>query len=165
MQTVRHGRRAASTRRVRPRTHLCFMLVLLVGALTAVLPSDASANGLSYVAMGDSYPAGPGILPYSTTAPPGCGQSQANYPHLVASVLGLSLTDVSCGGAKTENLENEQVLASPPNNPPARANRGRSYAVRAREERAGGRADRGGVSAPARRCRPRRAASLGSAGL
>jgi GDSL-like Lipase/Acylhydrolase family len=118
MQAIRYGWRAASTRRVRPRTHLSFMLVLLVGALTAILPSVASANGLSYVAMGDSYTAGPGILPYSTTAPPGCGQSQANYPHLVASVLGLSLTDVSCGGAKTENLENEQVLASPPNNPP-----------------------------------------------
>jgi hypothetical protein len=68
--------------------------------------------------MGDSYTAGPGILPSSTTAPPGCGQSQANYPHLVASVLGLSLTDVSCGGAKTENFENEQVLRFPPNNPP-----------------------------------------------
>jgi hypothetical protein len=37
---------------------------------------------------------------------------------LVASVLGLSLTDVSCGGAKTENFEKEQVLAFPPNNPP-----------------------------------------------
>jgi GDSL-like Lipase/Acylhydrolase family len=118
MHAIRYGRRAASTRRVRPRTHLSFMLVLLVGALTAILPSVASANGPSYVAMGDSYTAGPGILPYSTTAPPGCGQSQANYPHLVASVLGLSLTDVSCGGAKTENFENEQVLAFPPNNPP-----------------------------------------------
>jgi hypothetical protein len=37
---------------------------------------------------------------------------------LVASALGLSLTDVSCGGAKTENLEKEQVLSVPPNNPP-----------------------------------------------
>src|ERR1017187_444451 len=107
MQTVRHGRRAASIRRVSPRTYLSLMLVLLVGALTAILPSVASANGQSYVALGDSYTAGPGMLPVSATAPPGCGQSQKNYPHLVASVLGLSLTDVSCSGAKTENFENE----------------------------------------------------------
>ena len=58
--------------------------------------------------MGDSYTAGPGILPVSPTAPPQCGQSAANYPHLDAAALGLSLTDVSCGGAKTENLTNEQ---------------------------------------------------------
>jgi hypothetical protein len=86
--------------------------------LCACLPSVANADPISYVAMGDSYTAGPGILPYSTTAPPGCGQSQANYPHLDALVLDLSLTDVSCGGAKTENFEKEQVLSSPPNNPP-----------------------------------------------
>jgi hypothetical protein len=52
------------------------------------------------------------------TAPFGCGQSVANYPHLVASALGLSLTDRSCGGAATENFEHEQVLGFPPNNPP-----------------------------------------------
>jgi hypothetical protein len=69
--------------------------------------------------MGDSYTAGPGIAPYlTTTAPLGCFQSHANYPHLVASVLGLSLTDRSCSGAKTENYTNEQVLKFPPNNPP-----------------------------------------------
>jgi hypothetical protein len=71
--------------------------------------------------MGDSYTAGPGIEPYSTaTAPIGCFQSQANYPHLVASALGLSLIDRSCGGAATENFEKEQVLTFPPfttNNP------------------------------------------------
>jgi hypothetical protein len=93
-------------------------LIALIGALSAVSPAVANAAGESYVAMGDSYTAGPGILPYSTTAPPGCGQSQANYPHLVASALGLSLTDVSCGGAATENFEKEQVLGFPPNNPP-----------------------------------------------
>jgi GDSL-like Lipase/Acylhydrolase family len=58
--------------------------------------------------MGDSYTAGPGIPPASPTAPPQCAQSAANYPHLIAPVLQLSLTDVSCSGAKTENLTNEQ---------------------------------------------------------
>jgi hypothetical protein len=37
---------------------------------------------------------------------------------LVASALGLSLTDVSCGGAATDNFENEQVLQFGPPNPP-----------------------------------------------
>jgi hypothetical protein len=54
--------------------------------------------------MGDSYTAGPGITPVSPTAPADCGQSAVNYPHLVASVLRLSLTDVSCSGAKTEDF-------------------------------------------------------------
>jgi hypothetical protein len=94
-------------------------LIALIGALSAVSPAVANAAGESYVAMGDSYTAGPGILPYTTaTAPLGCGQSERNYPHLVASALGLSLTDRSCGGAATDNFENEQVLGFPPNNPP-----------------------------------------------
>jgi hypothetical protein len=94
-------------------------LIALIGALCAVSPAVANAAGQSYVSLGDSYTAGPGIEPYSTlTAPLGCGQSTANYPHLVASALGLSLTDRSCGGAATENFENAQVLQFPPNNPP-----------------------------------------------
>jgi len=108
---------ASRTRRA-IRTCRSVTVVAAVGALSAFAPSVANAAGESYVSMGDSYTAGPGILPYSTTAPPGCGQSQANYPHLVASALSLSLTDVSCGGAATVNFEKEQVLQFPPNNPP-----------------------------------------------
>src|SRR5262249_14803215 len=48
------------------------------------------------------------------TAPPQCGQSEVNYPHLTAGALGLSLTDVSCGGAKTEDF----TMAQFPNQPP-----------------------------------------------
>jgi hypothetical protein len=81
---------------------------MVVGMLSACLPSVASADPVSYVAMGDSYTAAPGVLPVSPTAPAQCGQSAINYPHLVASVLQFSLTDVSCGGAKTENFTNEQ---------------------------------------------------------
>ncbi len=106
MQGVRTGRRAGLSRRGRRHLHLNVMLVMVLGALA--VPSVASATGTPYVAMGDSYTAGPGITPTSPTAPPECGQSAANYPHLVASALGLSLTDVSCSGAKTENFTNEQ---------------------------------------------------------
>ncbi len=82
-------------------------LIALVGALSALSPSVANAEGASYVAMGDSYTAAPGVLPPSGFFP-FCGQSAANYPHLVAATLNLSLTDVSCGGAKTENFTHSQ---------------------------------------------------------
>jgi len=108
MQVVRHGRRVGGSRRGRRHLRLNVMLVLVVGALGACLPSVANAAGASYVALGDSYTAGPGILPASPTAPADCAQSAANYPHLDALFLGLSLTDVSCSGAKTENFTNEQ---------------------------------------------------------
>ncbi len=85
----------------------------VLGMLWAVLPASAGA-AISYVAMGDSYTSGPGILPYSPSAPPECGQSELNYPHLVAAALKLSLTDVSCGGAKTENFTVAQYPDQPP---------------------------------------------------
>jgi hypothetical protein len=108
MRQIRQGRRVGGHRPGRVRLHFNVMLVVAVGVLSVCLPSVANANGLSYVAMGDSYTAGPGIAPASPAAPPQCAQSAANYPHLVASVLHLSLTDVSCSGAKTENFTNEQ---------------------------------------------------------
>jgi len=90
------------------------MLVLVFGALGAVLPSVASAASPSYVAMGDSYTSGPGITPPSPTAPADCAQSQANYPHLVAAALGLTLTDVSCSGASTPDFTEAQYPDQPP---------------------------------------------------
>jgi hypothetical protein len=108
MREIRDGRRAGSSRLGRRRFHFNVMLVLVVGMLSACLPSVANANSVSYVALGDSYTAGPGITPYSPTAFPGCAQSTANYPHLVASALYFSLTDVSCSGAKTIDFTTEQ---------------------------------------------------------
>jgi hypothetical protein len=91
------------------------MLVLIAAAFSAWLPSVASASSSSaYVAMGDSYTAGPGITPPSPTAPADCAQSENNYPHLISSVLRLSLTDVSCSGAKTENFTKAQFPDAPP---------------------------------------------------
>ena len=90
------------------------VLGLLACVLCAVLPAGANAAGAKYVAMGDSYTAGPGITPYAEGAPADCGQSSLNYPHLVASALNLSLTDVSCGGAKTENFTVAQFPDQPP---------------------------------------------------
>src|SRR5271165_556434 len=87
---------------------------VIIGALCAWLPAAAGAAGVSYVAMGDSYTSAPGVLPVELTAPPECGQSEVNYPHLVAAALKLSVTDVSCGGAKTENFTVAQYPHQPP---------------------------------------------------
>jgi lysophospholipase L1-like esterase len=85
---------------------------LVVAALCAVLPAVAGA--VNYVSIGDSYTSGPGITPYAPGAPAGCGQSEKNYPHLVATALGLSLTDVSCGGATTSDETESQFEGQPP---------------------------------------------------
>ena len=90
------------------------LLVLLTAALGLVLSSPASAAETSYVALGDSYTSAFGVMPLAPTAPPECGQSTLNYPHLIASALNLSLTDVSCGGAKTEDFTVAQYPDQPP---------------------------------------------------
>ena len=70
-------------------------------AASAVPPFD----GLEYVALGDSYSAGFGLLPLSPSDPaPGCYQAAQNYPHQVAAALGLTLNDRTCSGAVTANI-------------------------------------------------------------
>jgi lysophospholipase L1-like esterase len=60
--------------------------------------------GLAYVALGDSYAAGHGLVPTTGKPVRACDQSAANYPHRVASTLGLHLTDASCSGAVSADL-------------------------------------------------------------
>jgi hypothetical protein len=107
-------RRAGKTRRAGLDRRLSVLLVLAIGALALAVPSAAGAAQTSYVALGDSYTSAFGVMPLAPTAPPECGQSTLNYPHLVASALNLSLTDVSCGGAKTENFTVAQYPDQPP---------------------------------------------------
>lgn len=66
--------------------------------------------GDHYVAMGDSYTAG-AVAPYDSLTN-GCWQSTRNYPHLLEADLGLELTDVSCGGARTETIHERQQVTS-----------------------------------------------------
>lgn len=88
------------------------VLVLSLLSLCAIAP--AAANAKSYVSLGDSYVSGPGILPPAEGAPLDCTQSARNYPHLTAKALGLSLRDVSCGGATTANLTTEAQFPDQP---------------------------------------------------
>ena len=78
-------------------------------ASTSVPQSSATARS-SYVALGDSYTAGPGI-PDQTGTPSGCQRSSSNYPSLVSKALGLDTThadDVSCSGATIADLTTAQ---------------------------------------------------------
>jgi lysophospholipase L1-like esterase len=61
----------------------------------------------SYVALGDSYTAAPGVP--TTEQEDGCLRSDGNYPSLLASRLpGTRFVDVSCSGASTRSLTGEQ---------------------------------------------------------
>ncbi|MBO0803931.1 MAG: SGNH/GDSL hydrolase family protein [Nocardiopsaceae bacterium] len=84
--------------------------VALSAAAVFCIPTSASAasSGGAYVALGDSYTSAPFVQPVSTTAPAECMQSDDNYPHLMAKDLGLSLTDVSCGGATVSDMTQSQ---------------------------------------------------------
>jgi len=74
------------------------------GATQTTAAAQAVASLEHYVALGDSYAAGPWI-PVQRSDPIGCGRSTHNYPALVAEALGIAdYTDVSCSGARTEHM-------------------------------------------------------------
>jgi hypothetical protein len=87
----------------RARPLLCLAALAVALLAFAATPSLAGAAP-SYVSLGDSYTSGPFILPFASGAPLECLQSARNYSHLTASALALSLKDVSCSGATTENI-------------------------------------------------------------
>ncbi|WP_447035216.1 SGNH/GDSL hydrolase family protein [Streptomyces sp. DSM 118878] len=67
-----------------------------------------SADPLRYVALGDSYSAGSGVLPLDPQAPLLCARTSKNYPRLLAASTGAKLTDVTCGGAQTKHFTTAQ---------------------------------------------------------
>jgi lysophospholipase L1-like esterase len=96
-----------SSRRPHRARRLVLVLVCAVFALASQV-AQASAAPLTYVALGDSYSAGSGVLPPDPTAPPECLRSILNYPHDIAAQTGAQLTDVTCGGAETSDFLNSQ---------------------------------------------------------
>ncbi|MBC3192116.1 SGNH/GDSL hydrolase family protein [Pseudonocardia sp. C8] len=70
-----------------------------------------------YVALGDSYAAGP-LVPVQTGRPAGCMRSTNNYPQVLARSSGFGqVTDVSCSGATTEDMTAPQQVHLGPNPP------------------------------------------------
>jgi len=68
----------------------------------------ANARAANYVALGDSYAAGP-LIP-NPLSPLGCLKSDHNYAHLAAPSIGLELRDASCSGATTVDMTQPQEV-------------------------------------------------------
>ena len=73
-----------------------------IAGIGMAAPAAHAASGLHYVALGDSYSAGP--LDGPTTGNLLCLQSSASYPYDTASHLHASLDDMSCSGADSANV-------------------------------------------------------------
>jgi len=91
----------------------------LGGAGNAVVTAEVdSPRTWEYVALGDSYTAGP-LIPVQDPLGRGCFRSLSNYPHLLAERLKVaSLTDVSCSAARTSDLRRPQDIPPEDRMPP-----------------------------------------------
>jgi lysophospholipase L1-like esterase len=99
---------------IRRRLPWALLLALATLALAAALA--AGARAANYVALGDSYAAGP-LIP-NPVLPLGCLKSDHNYPHLAAPGIGLTLRDATCSGATTVDMTNPQNVEPDGPNPP-----------------------------------------------
>jgi hypothetical protein len=88
---------------------------LFVVAIALLVPT-AGAAAATYTSLGDSYAAGP-LIPNQSLNPLGCLRSDHNYAHLAAAAKGLTLTDVSCSGATTNDMTEAQNVEPGPNPP------------------------------------------------
>ncbi|MET8036070.1 SGNH/GDSL hydrolase family protein [Streptomyces sp. NPDC005345] len=82
---------------------------MTAGLLASGLTGTAAhaAEPVDYVALGDSYSAGSGVLPIDTSNLL-CLRSTANYPHVLAARTGARLKDVTCGAAQTKDFTASQ---------------------------------------------------------
>jgi len=104
------------THRARTRRLGLAALVVAFGAtlgLTACEPAPPD----TYVALGDSYAAGP-LIPNQSTSPLGCLRSSSNYANVAkASIKAATFKDVSCSGAQTDDFFAAQDVTPGPANP------------------------------------------------
>jgi lysophospholipase L1-like esterase len=98
---------------VRPaaRRGVIGVIVAIVAAWLGIFgAAGAKAATGPYVALGDSYTAGP-LVPNPTGSPILCGRSTNNYPQDVKRAIApSSFTDASCSGATTANMTASQSL-------------------------------------------------------
>jgi lysophospholipase L1-like esterase len=107
----------------RPLARWAFPVLTAVAVTTALVAPAAAGPAHQqppvgrYVALGDSYAAGP-LIPPQTGQPAGCRQSGRNYPAIVAETIGAAeFRDVSCSAATTEHLTGPQNVSPGPNPP------------------------------------------------
>ena len=81
-------------------------------------PDDRRTQYGEYVAMGDSFTAGPLIHPIRLDRPWGCVVSARNYPARLAAYFDVdTYRDVSCSGARSKHLWNSQQTSLGTNAP------------------------------------------------
>lgn len=114
---IRRPRRASAGPRRVFRRAAAVPLTAAGVLVLALLPQAAQAGGPSYVALGDSYTAGP-LIPNPTGNPLGCLRSTNDYPALTATAIGASsFTNISCSGATTANMNASQSVTGGTNQP------------------------------------------------
>lgn len=101
----------------RPRRLTAATVVLAVLAVTGLSGCDPVPD--TYVAMGDSFVAGP-FIPTQSLDPAGCLRSEDNnYPNVVNVGIPVErFVDVSCSGATTADFYAPQDVTPGPPNPP-----------------------------------------------
>ncbi|MFI2104873.1 SGNH/GDSL hydrolase family protein [Isoptericola sp. NPDC019693] len=87
--------------------------VATAGLVAVAAPASAAPDPQKYVALGDSYSAGSGILPPDPDAPLACLRTTLNYPSFLADRLDADLVDVTCGAAQTKDLTRAQYPGVP----------------------------------------------------
>lgn len=83
------------------------ILVALIGAALgfALVQGRRTPPGTpEYVALGSSFAAGAGLGPLEKGSPLLCARSVNGYPQQLARMRGLSIVDMSCGGALAPHL-------------------------------------------------------------
>ncbi|MFW5420561.1 SGNH/GDSL hydrolase family protein [Nocardiopsis sp. CNT-189] len=110
---ARPGSRAAL--RIAAATAAFGLAGVLASAPAAAEEADPADR---YVALGDSFTAGP-FIPVTSGDPLLCLRSTNNYPQRVAEALGAAdFTDASCSGAVTEHMTERQDLSLGQSNAP-----------------------------------------------
>lgn len=110
-----------ATRRVTSRRVATGLAALMMAGLLVVPAAHAAAPPSQddrepalaighYAALGDSFAAGPFILPQDPR-PPGCARSTRNYPALLAASLNVAeFTDVTCSMARIDHMTSAQSV-------------------------------------------------------
>jgi lysophospholipase L1-like esterase len=103
-----------TTRSPRIRKIAAALASVTACALAVAGTQAQAAQSSPYVALGDSYSAASGVFPPDPAAPPQCIRSTLNYPRVIAATTGAQLTDVTCGGAETNDFFTPQYEGIPP---------------------------------------------------
>jgi lysophospholipase L1-like esterase len=98
-------RSAIRKRRLGPAFGLTFLVLIALAIAGAAWQGSRTPTGTpQYVALGSSFAAGAGLGKLEAGSPLLCARSVNGYPQQLARLRGLSIVDMSCGGAVTKHV-------------------------------------------------------------